>query len=399
MKSSIPLLTPLRGVAALIVVLFHARLVLFPHWKTPIQSSSAFLENGFIWVDLFFILSGFVLTKVYLSQFNGPVTSQQWKRFLALRFSRIYPLFALTLAVLIGWESYKASINLPFYGGPLLESWGLIGQAPFEGPFNTVPDIFAHLFMLNGFSEGLLTWNISAWSLSIEWFGYMMLPWILSGLFKSQSARATWWLPAFCLLLLVSLIGNYNTLDVTGGIGALMRGLIGIVLGAWLASFRVPTALKRNINHDLVVIATLITPFLLLHFPLSKSLTVGVYISFAVLVWVAGNQEHRSSMVFKMLENRVTNWLGDISYGLYLWHFIVLIIGVEALNKWHPERLTAWYQETSIGITAVAILAFLALTAAIATLFFYFFELPMQRWLRHRLTRQSSPQISGLKAE
>lgn len=143
----LPLLTPLRGFAALFVVLYHARLVLFPQWKSPIADYTYFLERGYIWVDLFFILSGYVMIHVYRNTFKDGVTLSNWRQFMWLRFSRIYPLFLITLLTLIAWESFKASEGILFYAGPLAESWGLAGQAPFEGTLITVAMLFFQTYL------------------------------------------------------------------------------------------------------------------------------------------------------------------------------------------------------------------------------------------------------------
>ena len=83
-----------------------------------------FVENGFLWVDLFFILSGFVMMHVYKPAFSHLPRPSSWARFMWLRFTRIYPLFIITLLVLIGWEAIKYHSNIGFYGGALFESWG-----------------------------------------------------------------------------------------------------------------------------------------------------------------------------------------------------------------------------------------------------------------------------------
>ena len=179
MKSAIPILTPLRGIAALSVVFFHARLILFPQWMTPLTEYTHFVENGYLWVDLFFILSGFVMMYVYQSTFDQGVTSSKWKHFMWLRLSRIYPLFFITLTILILWETYKASNGIGFYGGALFEKWGMSGIPAFEGPFNRTESILANVMMLHGLIVKDLSWNISSWSLSVEWLSYMVCPFLL----------------------------------------------------------------------------------------------------------------------------------------------------------------------------------------------------------------------------
>ena len=97
MQPSPQYLTPLTGVralAALLVVLFHAQGLL----PAATSSAMAVLDHGYFGVDLFFILSGFIITHVYLSKMSKP----SWKAtriFLWHRFIRIYPVH---LAVLLG---------------------------------------------------------------------------------------------------------------------------------------------------------------------------------------------------------------------------------------------------------------------------------------------------------
>ena len=91
MNQSLPLLTPLRGIAALMVVLFHARLLLFPQWMESIAGHTQLIENGYLWVDLFFILSGLVLAHVYGEAFARSPRTISYGRFLWLRLTRVYP--------------------------------------------------------------------------------------------------------------------------------------------------------------------------------------------------------------------------------------------------------------------------------------------------------------------
>ena len=91
MNQSLPLLTPLRGIAALMVVLFHARLLLFPSgWSrspaTPDSSRTA--TSGSI---SSLSLSGLVLAHVYGEAFARTPRTIGYGRFLWLRLTRVYP--------------------------------------------------------------------------------------------------------------------------------------------------------------------------------------------------------------------------------------------------------------------------------------------------------------------
>ena len=85
-------LTGLRGIAALYVVFFHANgLHAFPSVVRP------FVSHGYMAVDLFFILSGFVMAMTYGGLFENGFNFNNFKTFLLLRLARIYPLASTTM--------------------------------------------------------------------------------------------------------------------------------------------------------------------------------------------------------------------------------------------------------------------------------------------------------------
>ncbi len=176
MNKQIPILTPLRGFAALCVVFFHARLIFFVQWKEPVSEYTHFIENSYLWVDLFFVLSGFVMMHIYQQTFSKGVTVAKWRYFMWLRFARIYPLFLVTLLILVLWESIKYFSATGFYGGPLFDSWGMSGIPAFAGPFNRSDTLMSNFTMLHAVINKDLSWNISSWSLSVEWLCYMVFP-------------------------------------------------------------------------------------------------------------------------------------------------------------------------------------------------------------------------------
>jgi peptidoglycan/LPS O-acetylase OafA/YrhL len=146
-------LTSVRGFAALYVFLYHCQNSLQSltlHWFT------GFAGKGYLAVDFFFVLSGFILSHVYLRAAD----EHRFRagRFLALRLGRIYPAHAATLllALLVTllprfderrWLDY----DLPTFFSNLLlvHSWGLHRN---------------------------LSWNFVSWSISTEWFAYLMFP-------------------------------------------------------------------------------------------------------------------------------------------------------------------------------------------------------------------------------
>jgi peptidoglycan/LPS O-acetylase OafA/YrhL len=384
MKVQIPLLTPLRGIAALCVAIFHARLIFFPQWKEPLSEYTLFLENSYLWVDLFFLLSGFVMMHVYKKTFIQGVDASQWKQFMWLRFSRIYPLFIITLLVLFLWESIKYSQNIGFYGGPLLGSWGLTGIPAFEGPFNTFDSLLSNVFMFHAITSSSLTWNIASWSLSVEWLSYMVFPFMVPIL--SMRTRITLWIPALVWLILFSLNQTYGSLDITHGLSSFMRALCGFVLGGWLCNIIVPSNLKRIINNDLVLLVVLVSSFLLMHIQVAAHLNI---MMFALLVFISSQQERRNTLVFIFFDNRVTRFLGDISYSLYLWHVVLLLPGIELLNVLMPDLLKVWFTQTDWSIGLLGVLTYIMVTIIVSTLSFNFIERPLMKKLRTKFVKPS----------
>jgi peptidoglycan/LPS O-acetylase OafA/YrhL len=93
-KPYLTTLTPLRGIAALLVVIFHSNLMLSPFVDS---SATKFLDNGWLWVDFFFVLSGFVSSHAYGPEFRQEVSWVTYRKYMVARFARVYPLHFLTV--------------------------------------------------------------------------------------------------------------------------------------------------------------------------------------------------------------------------------------------------------------------------------------------------------------
>ena len=150
-------LTSLRGIAAWWVVIFHFRQLLPANTPAILQTIAA---QGYIAVDLFFVLSGCVITLNYATWFRRP-TPRAYANFLALRLARIYPLhvvmmlFYLLTAIVLALASHHPTLG-PEYNPTyfllslvLLQNWGFTNDT---------------------------AWNVPAWSISTEWFAYLIFP-------------------------------------------------------------------------------------------------------------------------------------------------------------------------------------------------------------------------------
>src|SRR5688572_11860825 len=156
-------LTPLRGIAALFVVIFHSNLMAMA-FMPPAYTS--FISGGWLWVDFFFILSGFIIFYVYGKNFDESVKRSAWWKYIGARFSRVYPLHFLTLiwcaVCTIIINSLATSID-PFFA------------AIFD--LNAIPASLVMLQSIHLFDMTPL--NTPSWSLSTEWWVYVLFPFIV----------------------------------------------------------------------------------------------------------------------------------------------------------------------------------------------------------------------------
>ncbi|MBK8175088.1 MAG: acyltransferase [Rhodospirillales bacterium] len=145
-----------RGIIACIIALCHLNVYSHIYGAT-------ILQHAYIFVDFFFVLSGFVITYSYIDRItNAP----QLATFIGKRFSRIWPLHIIMLAAFIGCEILKLF---------MLSKTGISTEtAPFEGN-NTLSSIIPNVFLIH--SIGIFdnyTWNIPSWALSVEFYTYIV---------------------------------------------------------------------------------------------------------------------------------------------------------------------------------------------------------------------------------
>src|SRR5258708_1351521 len=161
-------LTPLRGIAAIWVVVFHFQ-VLVVQFILPAQT--LIVAKGYLMVDLFFIMSGFIICHVYHQSFQDGFASGNFRKFIVARFARIYPLHLFTLVLLI-----------IFVGAT--KSWN-----PIDDP-KAIP---ANIFLIHALGiHKVFTWNVPSWSISAEWWAYMIFPLLIIFIYrKKRLALAT----------------------------------------------------------------------------------------------------------------------------------------------------------------------------------------------------------------
>ena len=190
MKHRFEVLDIFRGLFASLVFLFH----LGPFAETPILNNR-FVENSDMFVDFFFVLSGFVIAYSYQNISDW----QQLRLFLTKRVYRIYPLHFVMLIAFVGMEVAKN----------LLEKYITVNNL--INPANNIKTFFTSLFLLNSIPiPGVkdVSWNIPSWSISAEMMAYLVFAGLVLFIhFRGQLSRKNLY---YSLIILLSLAGLWS---------------------------------------------------------------------------------------------------------------------------------------------------------------------------------------------
>lgn len=341
-------LDSLRGLAALMVAAFH-----FRHGGPVFEAM--LVRNGWLFVDFFFVLSGFVIAGAYgerLRQGFAPA------RFMALRLGRLYPLHA---AVLLAWILFAGVQSYAVARGWALES-------PWQEPHAIRSLVLTAALSQWWVNPTPLTWSAQSWSIAVEVWLYLgiCLTWRWAG-------RLSW-------IIVLGFVGASIAASWSGG-GAfnldMLRGISGFGLGvlAWEAWNRYLAAGAERVG---VVPATLLelAAVAAITFMLGRHEVTGVPLWLAPLFVVAVLLfAAERGLVSRLLRLGPFVWLGVLSYSIYMVHGLVLILGQHLLMRF--AGVASW--QTDIGGLAL-------LLACVGTAYFTwrFIEWPARRWSRRR---------------
>jgi peptidoglycan/LPS O-acetylase OafA/YrhL len=363
-----------RGLLAITVAAFH-----FP-FLTHLTNLDLF-EHTDLWVDMFFVLSGFVMTHVYLDRVNDRADLQD---FLSRRFGRIYPLHLLTLLALL-------AIQL---GGMALDLFEGHQPEPMTGSYDLAA-LVPQLLLLNSVNlTSDLTWNIPAWSIGAEFYTYLVfagviflagrwLPWVSAAVAVAATA---------IILACSPYIGG-----ITSDYG-FYRCLIGFFLGVlgYLGYRRLAglSALSRAQVTGIEVLTLAAAVAFVWLCPLDwPALFAPVLFTFVVLAFSRGD-----GLLGRLLELPVLQHLGKISYSIYLTHTVLIDLVYPSLDALVETGLVGYRRgpeaEDLLWLGSkftddLGLLVYLAAIIAVSTLTYRFVELPGQqlvrRWSRPRL--------------
>lgn len=354
-------LDALRGICALFVALFHFRAEGF-------ITSTPLVQNGWLFVDYFFVLSGFVIAHGYGAKIEAREVFPA--RFLALRFARIYPLH---FAVLLGFVLLELALWL--FADQLA---GLTSREAFTGS-RSLQSLGENLLLLQslGLHDGL-TWNGPAWSISAEMWTYVLFAGVL--LLRGRALAVACSILALAALLFVT--NHSNTLDITYNFGV-VRAILGFALGVLtylgFRRFGAPRGTFWEMSALLAAVA-----FVALA---RDEMTFAAPFVFAITIWLLAPEGGR---VAALMRNRVFQILGLLSYSIYMVHIFVQarmgeglqVLGVGGVSS-DAQGITRIATGPLIGDLLTLLMA--GLVVAVSWLTYRLIEEPGRRLLKRIL--------------
>lgn len=339
-------LTGLRIAAALWVLVYHFR----DHLGLDVDRLGL-VAKGYLGVDLFFILSGFILSHVYLRRFAE--RRFHYGSFLWARLSRIYPVHLVTLAASVLIWQVAMTMGATF--SPVAFDPGVLPQ---------------HLLLVHAWgTTPTVQWNFPSWSISAEWFAYLTFPVAAALVLAFRRRPATGVAGAMALFAIMALTAAFlglplpeiTRLGVIRVVPAFLTGAALYGLGQRIALPRKAAVAGPFVATAWIIVASSF-----------RTPDLAIWPAFALLILSlaeASKTDPRGGFGAAPLV-----YLGEVSYAVYMTHLPVDIAYFHALDRLAPGIAgpAAWIVWS--GVFAATLLASIAI--------YHLVERPARTWMR-----------------
>ncbi len=340
-----PELEGLRGLASLWVVLGH--ICILTQFNFPILSDPG------IGVDLFILLSGFLMAKNYMSR-KGV---EPWEdkstvvKFWTRRFFRIAPLYytLLIVAIVLGpWYGDMRDIISSFYPTTATSATKYSDQS--------FSNIITHITFIFGFIPRF-SFNtvLPDWSIGLEMQYYFLFPFIMLVVMRFGFAKTCISIMVMCLVLIKLMPDYFRSFS--------MPSMIAVKLHLFIAGMLISEAVRQK--NILFILAAMLAPLFSVLINIKTShirvLSEAAMILFiAAILWeTTGKNLFYSPMLIakKILTNKIVVILGDVSYSVYLLHLLIVLPAVAIiLNHTQLSNLPGYLRFASVALVSLPII-------------------------------------------
>lgn len=340
------LLDAARGLAAFSVVIFHYKLfytynISLEKLNLENQPMYDYLKiiynNGWIAVQFFFLLSGFIFFKLYLKLINQKKIT--FYNFMILRISRLYPLHFLSLVFVI----------IIFY---FLESKNFLN--PIQADFKHF--ILNILLIQEWGLKSFASFNEPSWSISVEILMYII--------FFIIALKQNIFVNSLLIIIISSIVFFKFKLIGYGGYCFFIGGL----------SYLIINKINLNIKNKVLIMLIIILVSSIILFLNNFNPVINKIILLSITFPSLINFLYLFNKIFSNFGKKL-RILGDISYSIYLMHYPVIFMYVYVLNIFNNK----------ISFNSIhTFLIYLSLTSIISFLTYKFFELPLKKLIRKK---------------
>ncbi len=351
-------LTSLRGIAAIIVVLFHMEGVVDRlGFDLTLGPFGGVIENGYLFVDMFFILSGFVIAHVY-GQKTFP-DAKSYRRFLWNRLARIYPLHLFVTVVLV---TTRLIPNSP----------------PVFNDTNTPASLVSEIFLLKslGFHDPF-TWNDVSWSVSAEGFAYLLAPVILVVARPGRSSTRVAVGVIGAAWFGVALVSPDSPLPDFVRHATAVRGVLGFATGVGVYRLHRGGLVRSMALRVVAFPLTLVSIVVLTSFDVHDVLLMVAFSAFIVAT------VHAPDPILRLLDCKPLMHLGTISYSVYLLQMFALLI----FQRYLTAKPSHYWEGVSQGSMWLLIVLFIGGLVVVSHLTYRTIERPAQAAMRKTFDR------------
>lgn len=335
-----------RGICAILVALFHCPL--YWHWW-----DTSFVRGSWLFVDFFFVLSGFVIAHAYAGKLSS---SRDLFAFLIRRVGRLWPLHVFFLAILVCAAGIKY----------LARARGLDIEVT-SNPANTPYSVVTNLLFLHSFGlHETVTWNTPSWSISAEFLTNVIFGVAFALLPKGRIAAA---LVLSAIGALVLLAFSQYTISTSSEFG-LFRCMYGFFVGYVL--YRIVIAygspLRNTASASLAELGSVVAVVAFVSICADTPSRMFAPFVFAVAIWVFAAER---GVFSRLLQCRPLVIVGLLSYSIYMSHMMIITAGNNALhvairlvnrstagswegllsNEWVLDAMVVGFVMTIIGVS------------------------------------------------